>query len=243
MKVDDELARLRRRRLLSMLGATGAVGLTGCLDGDDADDGEGADGDEDDDSDPEEYRPSDFDFEPEDGFQDDHPDVEVPDDLGGVLVLDGERMEVELWDRGGEGGPLSGEGLDLYVDEEEDEFIGPGPYFSLQAGFDNLDREEPHVIVRQSFVGGFNIPPGHVRLESVELVREVGTYTILYHEYSDGSIEDTVAGHRGHVESPFIKVDRDGVLTAKAEPQDAVGDGELEEGIEFGARIGADWYQ
>lgn len=253
MKEDVELTRLRRRRLLGMLGATGAVGVTGCLGGDEGDNGNGADGDEggngedggagEDSRGPEdEYRPSDFDFEPEDGFQDDHPDVEIPDEPGNaVLIMDGERIEFDDLDEA-DGGPLSGSALDMYVDEDEDEFAGPGPYFSLQVGFSS-ESHSNSIFMGQGFVGGFDVLPGYFRSDQFNILTPEGEDEIRYWEYPDGTVREEDTAFASYLQSPFVRVDREGVVTAKAEPQDAAGDGELESGFEFGANIGEDWYE
>lgn len=252
MRMDEGLAGIGRRRFLTMAGATGAVGLAGCLGGDDSgenggsENGSGENGDDGDDGPagdsrgPEdEYTPSDFDFVPTDGFNDTHPDIEIPDEPGtAVVVLDGDRTKLEELDQVS-GGPISESTYEMAL--EDDDFV-PGRLF----GFNVIFSSEAHPItvnMGQQFVGGFDVRPGFFQSDQFNIITPEGEDEIRYWEYPDGTVRAEETDFASYLEEPFITVDRDGILTAVAGPADIKSGAGFEYELAFGANIGAGWYE
>lgn len=184
-------------------------------------------------------RPSDVDFEPADGFADDHPDVEVPDEPGrAVLDLDGERIEFDELQRAS-GGPMSESRYEGVV--EDDEFSNAVAYFSLQILVGSTSHDTT-VAVHQHFYGGFGVRPGYVRRDKFEIIRP-DEYVLVQHlEYEDGSIGTRDVDGETHLAEPIVRIDRDGIATAVGEIRDATGSSLPEGPFEFSANVGADWY-
>lgn len=261
-----------RRTLLRTLSVTAFAGLAGCL-GDEGGDTESsddvADGTEettddsretvDDRTEDEEpvdddttdavsdIRPSEIALEPSDAWDDDHPDVEIPDEPGrAVLTVDGRRVEMV--------GDLSGGPIySLYeAVAEDDDFAGDGTYFLADGLFEPTDEalaeqgwESGHQLrFLRRMVGWSGNSLSYRNSDSISLgwpnLLMAATYS--YREEVDGSTGDGSLVGTTYAEEPFLRVDRTGVVTATGTVEDP-GNSDIPEGatFEFGARAQEGW--
>jgi hypothetical protein len=210
------------------------------------------DGTEDDTEDTEgdapDLRPSELDLEPDDAWDDDHPDVEVPDEPGrAVLVLGDDRYEM---DGDFSGGPRE----EIYdIVREADEFEGDGVYFLMDGIFQVTDEsKEEHGLEEDGYnvrffrrmVGWSGNQFSYVNSDEIEIwwpgLTEMMKY--VYREAADGSAEERDSPITTYGEEPFLRIDRSGVLTATGTIEDP-GESEIPAGtaFEFGARADEGW--
>ncbi|MDG5759047.1 hypothetical protein QA600_06805 [Natronococcus sp. A-GB1] len=247
-----------RRAVIRAIGVASLPLLAGCVggedddaaDADDADDVADADDDagEDASDDAPDVRPSEIDLEPDDAWDDDHPDIEIPDEPGrAVLVLGDDRYEME-----GDfsGGPRE----EMYnIVQEGDEFEGDGVYFLMDGIFQVTDEskaeyglEEDGYNVRffRRMVGWSGNEFSYLNSDEIEIwwpgLMEMMKY--VYREAADGSAEVRDSPITTYGEEPFLRIDRSGVLTATGTIEDP-GESELPAGtaFEFGARADEGW--
>ncbi len=192
------------------------------------------DEDPDDSEDAEDLLPSEVDFEPEEGWNDDHHDVEVPDEPGTMIAVIGdERIELTtLPDAPCVGGPLDEESYDETIEADE---WSNDPFFNALAGFGTEEGEgefpdDVAIAVIQSFVVPEMGTLELLRRDSIEVtVRGDATnvFGFEYREGPDGTVEEdlpagTTAG--AVVDEPMIRWGRDGVVTAVGEIPDEAAD-------------------
>ncbi len=212
-------------------------------------DGEGGSDDEpagtDTDDEDEAVHPADLEIDPEDGWGEPYDGVEVPDEPGrAVLVIDGERFELEGSCQGGE----------VHADDEDEER--------------ELRAEHGHFV----FVGTFH-PTGDEgfaavvsRIVGIERISGTSDGSRTVAEFDQFALGggDSAAGYRflrygdGETESveddgitgadePFVRIDPSGVITAvgQLERVESGVDPEADDvplgQFEFGARCQADW--
>lgn len=195
--------------------------------------------------------PSELDLEPDDAWNDDHPDVEIPDEPGrAVLLLGDNRFELE--------GDFSGGPMDSIYDTitEADEFEGSGSYFFTDGLFQVTDEtwtdhgldEEGAYNVRffRQMVHWFGHELTYMNTDRLELHWPglMTKATHAYHELADGSTEDRDAAGTTNSEEPFLRIDSTGIVTATGTITDP-GQSEIPENtaFEFGARADEQWVE
>lgn len=210
----------------------------------DGEDGDGGDGD---DAGGGNIRPSELGLEPDDAWDDDHPDVEIPDEPGwAVLVVGDTHVEME--------GDVSGGPKHALYETvmEDDEFAGDGAYFLADGWFEpteealaDLDFEQGREVrFFRRMVGWSGNQFGYVNSDTIDIHWPVMTQraTYYYRENPDGSVEDGDRAGTTDAEEPFLQIDASGVITAVGTITDP-GNSEIEEGtsFEFGARAQEGW--
>ncbi len=178
--------------------------------------------------------PSEIDFEPEDGWNDDHHDVEVPDEPGTMIAVIGdERIELtSLPDAPCVGGPLDEESYDETIEADE---WSNDPFFNALAGFATGEGEgefpdDVAIAVIQKFVVPEMGTLELLRRDSIEITVRgdaPNTFHFEYRERTDGTVEDDLPPDSlgdGVVNEPMIRWGRDGVVTAVGEIPDEAAD-------------------
>jgi hypothetical protein len=192
-------------------------------------------------------RPSEIDLEPSDAWNDDHHDVEIPDEPGrAVLVVDDMRVEMVGDLTGGPRWPL----YEAII--EDDEFAGDGSYFFADGLFEPTDEAlEEHgwetghqVQFRRRMVGWSGNSLSHRNSDDFVIgwpnLLEAAWYNYL--EEVDGSVDARDLDGVVYVEEQFLRIDPTGVVTATG-TIDSPGVSDVPEGatFEFGARAQEGW--
>ena len=229
-----------RRALIRVCGAVGVATVAGCLGGDDesertnaspsSDGDDGSGGGNGDGSGSEPIR-----FESDDGWEDPHDGVTIPDEPGAALLeIGGETVTLHGTANGGE---LS----------EDDISTTGAERFEIRGNFQGGQYRERQISVSFTRMLGYEDTSGRwAESDAFSLARGDGIRlgNVIYRLYEDGRLaNDDIAGEldgRRFTDDPFVHVNRDGIVTI-VEEIDSHEDDSLDGRFEFGARLPDGW--
>lgn len=240
---DTNQREVSRRRWMLLSGTVGLSSIAGCLGNGDESDGETGDTDGSPNQNGADAAQSHgvgdeaLSRDPEDGWADPHPDVEIPDDPGtAVLHIDGERVEMNLFGSAAE--RPEGRGT-----------TGAETFEATATGQNTTFRDSGIQLECRRVLGFADTAGVWVESDAITFTRPTDNRrlgNVIYRLFDDGSYADSPAAGdlegRRFVEESFMRVTTQGVVTV-VETLSSHEDDSLSGEFEFGARLQDGWNQ